>query len=51
MVGDSFERDIRGAHAAGIRGVWLNRDGARPAPESNGHLEIAELTELAAVVL
>lgn len=25
MVGDSIERDIDGAHAAGIRGVWINR--------------------------
>ncbi|HET7171853.1 MAG TPA: HAD family hydrolase [Gaiellales bacterium] len=50
MVGDSFERDIRGAHAAGIRGIWLNRDGAQPAPEPNGHLEIAALTELAPLI-
>jgi putative hydrolase of the HAD superfamily len=45
MVGDSLERDVRGAQAAGIRGIWLNRDGARPAPQ-NGHLEVSALTEL-----
>ena len=25
MVGDEFERDVLGANACGIRGVWLNR--------------------------
>jgi putative hydrolase of the HAD superfamily len=50
MVGDSLERDIRGAETAGIRGIWLNRHGARPAAE-NGHLEISALTELAHVLL
>jgi putative hydrolase of the HAD superfamily len=25
MVGDRIERDLDGAHAAGIRGVWINR--------------------------
>jgi putative hydrolase of the HAD superfamily len=45
MVGDSLERDVHGAEAAGIRGIWLNRGRARPAP-ANGHLEISSLTEL-----
>lgn len=49
MVGDSFERDVRGAETAGIRGIWLNRDGARPS-QRNGHREIASLTELARLV-
>jgi putative hydrolase of the HAD superfamily len=49
MVGDSLERDVRGAEAAGVRGIWLNRDGARP-PEPNGHLEISALTELRGVL-
>lgn len=30
MVGDSPERDIAGAQAAGIRAVWVNREGAVP---------------------
>jgi len=45
MVGDSLERDVRGAEACGIRGVWLNRTGARP-PAPNGHAEIAMLAGL-----
>ena len=45
MIGDSMERDIDGAAALGIRGIWLNRDGARSAPQ-NGHLEVSALTEL-----
>ena len=32
MVGDAWATDIVGARAAGIRAVWLNRDG-RPRPE------------------
>ena len=51
MVGDNLERDVVGARAAGMRGVWLNRSGrSRPAgivPD----LEIATLTELPAVLL
>lgn len=27
VVGDSLERDIAGARAAGVRGIWLDRDG------------------------
>jgi FMN phosphatase YigB (HAD superfamily) len=26
MVGDTPETDIHGAHRAGLRAVWLNRD-------------------------
>jgi putative hydrolase of the HAD superfamily len=26
MVGDTPETDIQGAHRAGLRAVWLNRD-------------------------
>ena len=51
MVGDNLERDVVGAQAAGMGGVWLNRSGrSRPAgmvPD----LEIATLTELAALLL
>jgi putative hydrolase of the HAD superfamily len=31
MVGDSYEDDIEGARALGIRGILLDRDGYRPA--------------------
>jgi putative hydrolase of the HAD superfamily len=49
MVGDSVERDIRGAEAAGIRGIWLNRAGARPSVP-NGHAAIATLAHLRSVL-
>jgi putative hydrolase of the HAD superfamily len=31
MIGDSLERDVVGARAAGLHAVWLNRSGLRPA--------------------
>jgi phosphoserine phosphatase len=43
MVGDSLERDVEGALAAGLRAVWLNRHG-RP-----GRPGIAEIATLAAL--
>ena len=49
MVGDSLERDVEGAEAAGIRGIWLNRGGERP-PAPNGHTQIATLAELRSVL-
>jgi phosphoserine phosphatase len=49
MVGDSIERDVRGAEACGIRGIWLNRHG-RPPAVANGHTEISTLVELRAVL-
>jgi putative hydrolase of the HAD superfamily len=47
MIGDSVERDVDGAEAAGIRGIWLNR-ARRDAP--NGHTQIATLAELRSVL-
>ena len=49
MVGDSLERDVRGAEACGIRGIWLNRAGVRPSGP-NGHAEVATLAELRRLV-
>jgi phosphoserine phosphatase len=49
MVGDSLERDVRGAEACGIRGVWLNRTGPR-SPAPNGHAEIATLADLSPII-
>ena len=48
MVGDSWENDVAGAIAAGLRSVWFNPSGAgrprgAPAPDA----EIAELAQLA----
>jgi putative hydrolase of the HAD superfamily len=31
MIGDSLERDVEGARAAGLHAVWLNRSRVRPA--------------------
>jgi len=30
MVGDSYEDDIEGARALGMRAIFLDRDGLRP---------------------
>lgn len=50
MVGDSLAKDIEGAHAVGLRGVWVNRDG-RPAPDGRpGHPTITTLSELSSVL-
>jgi len=49
-IGDSLERDVVGAHNAGLRCVWLNREGDAlqgPRPEH----EIASLEELAPLVV
>jgi putative hydrolase of the HAD superfamily len=50
MIGDSFERDIEGALAAGLGAVWLNRSG-RAAPDvRDGVPQIATLSELPALL-
>jgi phosphoserine phosphatase len=50
MVGDSLEKDVDGALAAGLGAVWLNRDGkARPADRPD-LAEIAGLDELPAAL-
>ena len=49
-VGDSLETDVEGAHAVGVRTVWLNRD---EAPNESGITpdhEIKSLTELPAIL-
>ena len=43
MVGDSWEADVAGARAAGIRAIWLNPLGA-PAPA--GEVAVTELRSL-----
>jgi putative hydrolase of the HAD superfamily len=48
MVGDSLERDIDGALAAGLGAVWINRFGHGPGRD--GVPEIASLAELPALV-
>lgn len=50
MVGDSLARDIDGAIAVGLRGVWINR-GGRSRPEGRTDVvEIATLSELPTVL-
>jgi putative hydrolase of the HAD superfamily len=48
MVGDSLARDVAGAHAAGIRAVWIDRatreDG--PAPTPVPEARVTALTEV-----
>lgn len=45
MVGDSLEQDVLGPARFGVRTVWFNADGARPAPP----LPVAEVHGLAAL--
>jgi phosphoserine phosphatase len=47
MVGDTLERDIDGALAAGLRAVWINRFGARGR---DGVTAITSLDELPALL-
>jgi FMN phosphatase YigB (HAD superfamily) len=47
MVGDSWENDVAGAMAAGLRAVWLNPSGAgRPCGAPAPDAEIERLSEL-----
>lgn len=51
FVGDSRAFDMAGARAAGIRSIWLNRDGCDwPAAEPPPDRQIAALTELIALL-
>ncbi len=50
MVGDSLSKDVDGALAAGLRAVWVNRDGA-PLPAGRGDVvAIRDLGALAGVL-
>jgi 2-haloalkanoic acid dehalogenase type II len=50
-VGDSLANDVEGARGAGIRTVWLNRDGARNDTGARPDWEIRSLDELPALLL
>jgi putative hydrolase of the HAD superfamily len=39
MIGDSWERDVEGALAAGLRAVWISHD--RPLPRADGRVTVA----------
>lgn len=48
MVGDNYENDVRGAHAAGLRTVWLAEQGSRPpgASSTSGAVHDARVSSL-----
>jgi len=48
MVGDSAERDVAGARAAGLRTVWLDREGT--GARSGADVRITRLDDLAAAL-
>lgn len=50
MVGDKLTTDIKGALAAGIHPVWVNRDGKTRTDEIVPEFEIKHLTELHAII-
>jgi putative hydrolase of the HAD superfamily len=50
MIGDSIARDVDGAVAAGLRGVWVNRSG-QPRPADRPDLvEVTTLSDLSAAL-
>lgn len=46
MIGDSLERDIKGAMNVGISSTWVNRNDAESGPEARPDHEISNLKEL-----
>ncbi|UCB42656.1 MAG: HAD family hydrolase [Dehalococcoidales bacterium] len=50
-VGDSLENDVEGAHNAGIRCVWLNRDNIENKTDITPDYEIHSMTELVDILL
>jgi FMN hydrolase / 5-amino-6-(5-phospho-D-ribitylamino)uracil phosphatase len=49
-VGDSLLNDVAGAQGAGIRSVWLNRDGRENDSASQPEFEITSLTQLIGIL-
>ncbi|MGW3606827.1 HAD family hydrolase [Micromonospora sp. NPDC005161] len=49
-VGDSLTADVGGAHAAGIRAVWVNHRGQTAPRDAPVAYEIADLSELAEIL-
>jgi putative hydrolase of the HAD superfamily len=49
-IGDSLEKDVVGAHRAGLRCVWLNRDHTAHSARAKPDYEVASLGELPRLV-
>lgn len=49
-MGDSLTNDVAGAQGAGMRSVWLNRDGRENGSAVQPEFEITSLTELPEVL-
>jgi putative hydrolase of the HAD superfamily len=51
MVGDRFERDVVGAHAAGMRAIWVNsRRETQPRGAAPAEIEIPSIADLPAAL-
>ena len=50
MIGDSWEADVEGARAAGIRPIWFNRAGRQAPAASHGVCEICTLAPMNALM-
>jgi putative hydrolase of the HAD superfamily len=50
VVGDSLEKDVAGAHAAGLRCVWVDRIGADDDPACVPEAKVRSLAELPALL-
>lgn len=46
MVGDNPERDVAGARAAGMKAVWVQRQGRGPDPRYPADLECTDLSAM-----
>jgi putative hydrolase of the HAD superfamily len=52
MVGDRYERDVRGAHAAGLRTIWLNvRNEGLPPGAPPPDVDVPDLAGVRAALL
>lgn len=49
-VGDSYENDVLGAHGAGAKTVWLNREGMESNAGIRADAEIPTLTDLPGIL-
>lgn len=50
MIGDSLDKDIQGAHNAGIGSIWYNSEGLTNSADIIPNYEISDLLELKKIV-